>query len=158
MLSLLSTWRLCSRHAKRKQEFSNVIGWDQFAKNFLRTSKNRSYFFLFVRTNSPSEKLALVGLTDYLTWKVKVLSLPETIKQNSTFRAKALRRELAVGNLYLSRIIEYTTYTGNVSSRYYHRLFVWPRALFLLTLGLFQIAFQIASVFLVQNYGMSFCY
>ena len=31
------------------------------------------------------------------TRKVKVLSLPETIKQNSTFRAKALRRELAVG-------------------------------------------------------------
>ena len=29
--------------------------------------------------------------------KVKVLSLPETIKQKSTFRAKALRRELAVG-------------------------------------------------------------
>ena len=28
--------------------------------------------------------------------KVKVLSLPETIKQKSTFRAKALRRELAV--------------------------------------------------------------
>ena len=31
------------------------------------------------------------------TRKVKVLSLPETIKQKSTFRAKALRRELAVG-------------------------------------------------------------
>ena len=42
------------------------------------------------------------GTTKYLTYflytrKVKVLSLPETIKQNSTFRAKALRRELAVG-------------------------------------------------------------
>ena len=29
--------------------------------------------------------------------KVKVLSLPETIKEKSTFRAKALRRELLVG-------------------------------------------------------------
>ena len=28
--------------------------------------------------------------------KVKVLSLPETIKEKSTFRAKALRRELLV--------------------------------------------------------------
>ena len=28
----------------------------------------------------------------------KILSLPETIKQNSTFRAKALRRELAVNS------------------------------------------------------------
>ena len=28
--------------------------------------------------------------------KVKVLSLPETIKEKSTFRAKALRRELVV--------------------------------------------------------------
>ena len=31
--------------------------------------------------------------------KVKVLSLPETIKEKSTFRAKALRRELVVGEL-----------------------------------------------------------
>ena len=31
------------------------------------------------------------------TRKVKVLSLPETIKEKSTFRAKILRRELAVG-------------------------------------------------------------
>ena len=30
------------------------------------------------------------------TRKVKVLSLPETIKEKSTFRAKALRRELVV--------------------------------------------------------------
>ena len=30
------------------------------------------------------------------TRKVKVPSLPETIKEKSTFRAKALRRELAV--------------------------------------------------------------
>ena len=32
-----------------------------------------------------------------LTRKVKVISLPETIKEKSTFRAKALRRELALG-------------------------------------------------------------
>ena len=30
----------------------------------------------------------------FYTRKVKVLSLPETIKEKSTFRAKALRREL----------------------------------------------------------------
>ena len=30
------------------------------------------------------------------TRKVKVLSLPDTIKEKSTFRAKALRRELIV--------------------------------------------------------------
>ena len=29
--------------------------------------------------------------------KVKVVSLPKTIKEKSTFRAKALRRELVVG-------------------------------------------------------------
>ena len=43
------------------------------------------------------------GTTKYMTYfldtrKVKVLSLPETIKQNSTFRAKALDRELAGGS------------------------------------------------------------
>ena len=36
----------------------------------------------------------------YMVWKnarkVKVLSLPETIKEKSMFRAKALRRELVV--------------------------------------------------------------
>ena len=35
------------------------------------------------------------------TRKVKVLSLPETIKEKSTFRAKALRRELVVTLLEL---------------------------------------------------------
>ena len=76
--------------------------------------------------------------------KVKVLSLPETIKEKSTFRAKALRRELVLFTpdegpsletsilplsfqvvrepLLNSRIIEYITYTGNVSSRYYHNV------------------------------------
>ena len=33
------------------------------------------------------------------TRKVKVLSLPETIKEKSMFRAKVLRRELVVKNL-----------------------------------------------------------
>ena len=41
--------------------------------------------------------VASVGSVFNDTRKVKVLSLPETIKQKSTFRAKALRRELAVG-------------------------------------------------------------
>ena len=47
--------------------------------------------------------VASVGSVFNDTRKVKVLSLPETIKQNSTFRAKALRRELAVGELLLLR-------------------------------------------------------
>ena len=33
--------------------------------------------------------------------KVKVLSLPETIKEKSTFRAKALRRELVVSSEFV---------------------------------------------------------
>ena len=41
------------------------------------------------------------------TRKVKVLSLPETIKQNSTFRAKALRQELAVGVREKPRVFLY---------------------------------------------------
>ena len=41
--------------------------------------------------------VASVGSVFNDTRKVKVLSLPETIKEKSTFRAKALRRELAVG-------------------------------------------------------------
>ena len=40
--------------------------------------------------------VASVGSVFNDTRKVKVLSLPETIKQKSTFRAKALRRELAL--------------------------------------------------------------
>ena len=47
--------------------------------------------------------VASVGSVFNDTRKIKVLSLPETIKQNSTFRAKALRRELAVGELLLLR-------------------------------------------------------
>ena len=40
--------------------------------------------------------VASVGSAFNDTRKVKVLSLPETIKEKSTFRAKALRRELVV--------------------------------------------------------------
>ena len=39
--------------------------------------------------------VASVGSVFNNTRKVKVLSLPETIQEKSTFRAKALRRELA---------------------------------------------------------------
>ena len=41
--------------------------------------------------------VASVGSIFNDTRKVKVLSLPETIKEKSTFRAKALRRELVLG-------------------------------------------------------------
>ena len=44
---------------------------------------------LICRTN-----VASVGSVFNDTRKVKVLSLPETLKEKSTFRAKALRREL----------------------------------------------------------------
>ena len=37
------------------------------------------------------------------TRKVKVLSLPETMKEKSTFRAKALRRELIVSSIVSGR-------------------------------------------------------
>ena len=40
--------------------------------------------------------VASVGNAFNYTRKVKVLSLPETIKEKSTFRAKALRRELVL--------------------------------------------------------------
>ena len=39
----------------------------------------------------------------FYTRKVKVLSLPETIKEKSTFRAKALRRELVTRRFFLYR-------------------------------------------------------
>ena len=48
--------------------------------------------YILTRTN-----VASVGSVFNDTRKVKVLSLPETIKEKSTFRAKALRRELVVG-------------------------------------------------------------
>ena len=41
--------------------------------------------------------VASVGSVFNDTRKVKFLSLPETTKEKSTFRAKALRRELVVG-------------------------------------------------------------
>ena len=46
-------------------------------------------------------------ITETDTRKVKVLSLPETIKEKSTFRAKALRRELVVGGRGKPRVFLY---------------------------------------------------
>ena len=46
------------------------------------------------RTGISSVGISSVGSVFNDTRKVKVLSLPETKKQKSTFRAKALRREL----------------------------------------------------------------
>ena len=44
-----------------------------------------------------STDFASVGSVFNDTRRVKALSLPETIKEKSTFRAKAIRRELVVG-------------------------------------------------------------
>ena len=49
---------------------------------------------------SSRTNVASVGSVFNDTRKVKVLSLPETIKEKSTFRAKALRRELVVTTNY----------------------------------------------------------
>ena len=49
--------------------------------------------------------VASVGSVFNDTRKVKVLSLPETIKEKSTFRAKALRRELVVGGRGKIRVV-----------------------------------------------------
>ena len=51
--------------------------------------------------------VASVGSVFNDTRKVKVLSLPETIKEKSTFRAKALRRDLAVGGRGKPRVFLY---------------------------------------------------
>ena len=60
---------------------------------------------IILRTN-----IASVGSVFSDTRKVKVLSLPETIKEKSTFRAKALRRELLVGvgqnHMFLYELIQ----------------------------------------------------
>ena len=53
-----------------------------------------STLVIISRTN-----VASVGSVLNDTRKVKVLSLPETIKEKSTFRVKALRRELVVALL-----------------------------------------------------------
>ena len=42
----------------------------------------------------PTNNVVNVGSVFNDTRKIKVLSLPETIKEKSTFRAKALRREV----------------------------------------------------------------
>ena len=52
-------------------------------------------------------KVASVGSVFNDTRKLKVLSLPETIKEKSTFRAKALRRELVVGGRGKPRVFLY---------------------------------------------------
>ena len=51
--------------------------------------------------------VASVGSVFNDTRKVEVLSLPETIKEKSTFRAKALRRELVVGGGEKPRVFLY---------------------------------------------------
>ena len=51
------------------------------------------YIPCFVKSRT---KVASVGSVFNDTQKVKVLSLPETIKEKSTFRAKALCRELVL--------------------------------------------------------------
>ena len=51
--------------------------------------------------------VASVGSVFNDTRKVKVLSLPETIKETSTFQAKALRRELVVGGRGKPRVFLY---------------------------------------------------
>ena len=48
-------------------------------------------------TQNIGTNVANVGSVFNDTRKVKALSLPETIKEKSTFRAKALHRELVVG-------------------------------------------------------------
>ena len=45
--------------------------------------------------------VASVGSAFKSTRKVKVLSLPKTIKEKSMFRAKALRREICRGHYYI---------------------------------------------------------
>ena len=54
----------------------------------------------------------IYNITHYLCWsrfndtrKVKVLSLPETIKEKSTFRAKALRWKRYGQGLYESKVL-----------------------------------------------------
>ena len=48
--------------------------------------------------NISRTNVASVGSVFNDTRKIKVLSLPETIKKKSTFRAKALRRAFASGS------------------------------------------------------------
>ena len=62
--------------------------------------------FRISRTN-----VASVGSVFNDTREVKVLSLPETIKEKSTFRAKALRRELVVGGRGKPRVFLYELIT-----------------------------------------------
>ena len=63
-LSLFSTWRLCSRDAKRKQVSGNVIDKIGWRKNSPRTSRKRSYLFVCSREQSRQvENRLYPGLT-----------------------------------------------------------------------------------------------
>ena len=62
--------------------------------------ENGLYSVIISRTN-----VASVGGVFNDTRKVKVLSLPETIKEKSTFRAKALRRELQSRFLIINYVL-----------------------------------------------------
>ena len=61
--------------------------------------------------------VASVGSVFNHTRKVKVLSLPETIKEKSTFRAKALRRESVVGGRGKPRVFLYELINSHKNTR-----------------------------------------
>ena len=64
----------------------------------MRTIKDSKSLFIYMHTRT---NVASVGCVFNDTRKVKFLSLPETIKEKSTFRAKPLRR----GNVDFSFIV-----------------------------------------------------
>ena len=66
-----------------------------------RTSKGNEKLFELARVRVEPELISRTNVASVSsvfndTRKVKILLLPETIKEKSTFRAKALRRELVV--------------------------------------------------------------
>ena len=63
-----------------------------FTQSVTKSTRQFGHAMEISRTN-----VASVGSVFNDMQKVKVLSLPETIKEKLTFRAKALRRELVVG-------------------------------------------------------------
>ena len=79
----------------------------QFLRGNLRgnLSLNLNYYI------SSRIKVTSVGSVFNDTRKVKVLSLPETVKEKSTFRAKALRRELVLHQLVLFCAINHKYYS-----------------------------------------------
>ena len=70
----------------------NISAWNSRNKNSL----NEFNMLLKRSRRKTRTNVASVGSVFSDTRKVKVLSLPETIKEKSTFRAKALRRELVL--------------------------------------------------------------